>query len=145
MHLFFQIQYLQLLIFYIDGQNVLANLGYVLLVFFCNIIKVKKILYCFIIFLHLISSFLHTKYLLVPYAHASIKSIICILLSSFEIKTILLISSVKTLCLLFLNLCCVFNITLLFFTNSLRQSTSMLFFSRGFILFSVSAVYNQFL
>ena len=47
--------------------------------------------------------------------HVFIKSIDCILLSSFEIKRILLISSVKTLYLSLLNLCCVFNINWLFF------------------------------
>ena len=49
----------------------------------------------------------------------SVESIDCILLSSLELKAILLISSVKTLCLSLLNLCCIFNIDLSFFINSL--------------------------
>ena len=84
-------------------------------VFFCNIIKVNQVLYCFIILLYLISSFLLPRSLLIPYTYVSIESINCILLSSFELKAILLIYSVKTLCLSLLNLCCVFNIILLFF------------------------------
>ena len=56
-------------------------------------------------------SFLHTRSLLFPYAYVSIELIDCILLSSFELKPILLISSVKTLCLPVLNLCCVFNVS----------------------------------
>ena len=86
--------------------------------------------------LHLISSFLHTKSLFIPYSYISIESIDCILLLSFEHKAISLISSVKTLCLSLLNLCCVFNISLLIM-NSLRLSTSVLFFSKWFTLFSV--------
>ena len=58
------------------------------------------------------SSFIHTRSLLVPYAYVSIETIDCILLSSFELKSILLISSVK-ICLSLLNLCWVFNIDLL--------------------------------
>ena len=48
-------------------------------VFFCNIVKVNHFLYRVIILLHSISSFLLTRYLLVPYAYISIKSIYCIL------------------------------------------------------------------
>ena len=62
-------------------------------------------------------SFSLTRSLFVPYAYVSIKSTDCILLSSFELKAILLISSVKTLCLSLLNLRCVFNIDLLFLVN----------------------------
>ena len=43
-------------------------------------------------------------------AYLSIKSVDCILLSSLELKAILLISLVKTLCLSLFNLYCVFNI-----------------------------------
>ena len=77
-------------------------------VFFCNIIQVNRFLYRFIILLHLISSFPFTRSLFVPYAYVSIASIDSILLSSYELKAILLISPVKTLCLALLNLCCVF-------------------------------------
>ena len=54
--------------------------------------------------------FTHFFSLLVPYANVSIESIECILLSPFELKVILLISSVKTLCFKLLNLCLVSNI-----------------------------------
>ena len=64
------------------------------------------------------------------------------ILLSFEIKAILLISSVKT-CFSPINLCCVFNISLLFFMNSLKSSlrrfTSILCFPRWFLLFSIWA------
>ena len=92
-----------------DSQELLANLDYVLLCF-CKIIKVNHFLYCFIMVLHLISSFSLTRSLLVPYVFVSIGSIYCILLSSFELEAILLISSLKLLCLSLLNLGCVCNI-----------------------------------
>ena len=66
-------------------------------------------------------TFLHTRSLLISYAYVSIESIDSILLSSFEVKAIFLIFSIKTLCVSLLNLCCVFNISLLFFMNSLRS------------------------
>ena len=68
--------------------------------------------------------------MLVPYAYVSIESIDYILLSLFELKAILLISSVKTLCLSLLNLFCVFNINLLLFMNSLGLSTAILIFCK---------------
>ena len=109
-------------------------------VFFCNIIKAKH----FVLFYHIITLnffFLHTRSLLVRCAYVFTESIDCILLSSFKLKAILLISSLKTLCLSLLNLCCVFNISLLFYTNSflssLRLSTSILFISKWLILFSI--------
>ena len=126
MHLYCQIHNLQLLILYMDGQEFLVNLDYVLLWYNQS----KIFLYYFIIFLHLISSFLHTRSVLVPVAYVSIKSIDYILSSSFELKDILLISSVKTLCLSLLNLFCAFDIS--FFTNSfwspLRLSTRIFIF-----------------
>ena len=98
-------------------------------VFFCNIIKVKHLV-LFITLLHLISSFLHSRFLFIPYVYISIKSIDRILLLSFEHKAILLISSVKILCLPLLNFCRVFNIRFLFvmnsFLSSLRLSTLFL-------------------
>ena len=118
MQLFFQMQNLQQLMFYGNGLEFLVNLD-CYFVFFYNIIKINHFLYLFIILLHLISSFPLTISLLVPYAYLSIELIDCILLSSFELKAILFISSVKTLCLSLLNLCCVFNINLLFLMNSL--------------------------
>ena len=117
---FFQIQNLQLLIFCVNGQEFLSNLDYALLCLLFNIIKVEHFYIVFYyFFLHLISSFLYAKSLLVSYAYVSVDSIDCNLLSSFELKVIFLISSVKTLCLSFLNLYCIFNIILLFFTNYL--------------------------
>ena len=63
--------------------------------------------------MRLIFSFLCIRSLLIPCAYVSIKSIDYILLSSFELKAILLISSVKKIFLSLLNLRCVFNITFL--------------------------------
>ena len=77
--------------------------------------------------MRLIFSFLHIRSLLVPYAYISIESIDRNFLSSFELKAILLISSVKTLCFSLLNLFCIFNIDLLFFINCLILPMSILF------------------
>ena len=122
-------------------------------VFFCKIIKVHRSkfkVYRFIILLHLISSCSLARSLLVPYADVSIKSIDCILLSSFELKAILLISSVKTLCFSLLNLCFVFSINLLFITNSLclllqqkKLSMSILFFLDNLFYFQAEFVPNS--
>ena len=90
-----------------------------LYVLYFNNIKVNHFFYSFIVLLHLVFSFSFTRYLLVPYAYVSIELIDCIVLLSFELKKILLISSVKTLCLSLLNLCCVFDIDLLFLMISL--------------------------
>ena len=106
-------------------------------VFFYSIVKVNHFLCRFIILLHLISSLALTRSFFVPNAYVHIELIDCILLLSFELKTVLLISSVKTFCLSRLNLCCVFLIDLLFFINSLILSLSVLFSSRYFVLFSV--------
>ena len=117
MNLFFQIQSLQLLVFCMDDQEFVGNLfSYV---FFCDIVKLNLSSYHFIILLHLISSFSLTRFLVVPCAYASIVSIDCILLLSFELKAILLISSVKSLRVSLLNFCCVCDIHLLYFMNSL--------------------------
>ena len=104
MNLLLQIQSLQLLIFFMNDQEFMVNLDYFL--FFCFFTFND---FCIVFFklLHLISSFSLTKSLLVSYAYVSIKSIDCIILSSSELKAILLISSVKTLCLSLLNLCSV--------------------------------------
>ena len=134
MNLFFQIQSLPLLIFCMNNQEFLANLEYVFCVY---IIKINHLLYSVIILLHLISFFSLIRSFLVLYAYVSIKSIDWILLLSFGPKVILLISSVKTFCLSFLNVCCVFNLNLLFLVNSLcfllqlkKLSMTILFFSR---------------
>ena len=89
--------------------------------------------------MHLISSFLIDRSLLVPYAYVSIESIDFILLSSFELKAILLISLVKILCFSLLNHFCAFNINVFFLINSLksllRTFELISLFSRWFILF----------
>ena len=97
-------------------SGVSSHFGLSFYVFFCNIIKVKHfrivLLYCYIWFFLSYILNLYSSYM-----HVSIKSIDCILLSSSELKAILLITSVKTICFSFLNLCCVFDISL-FFMNS---------------------------
>ena len=132
MNLFFLIKSLQLLLFYMDDKEFLANSDYVLLFF--SFITSSKLIIFFIVTFNLFLSL--TKSLLAPYTYVSIESVDCILLSLFELKAILLISSVRTLCLSLLKLCCIFNIDLLFFINYLILPISILFFSRYFILFS---------
>ena len=86
------------------------------------------------------SSFLHTRSLLVPCVYVSIESIDYILLLLLALETILLTSSVNTLCFSLLNICCYFNINLFFMNYSrffLKLSTSTLFF------FLVSSFYFQ--
>ena len=97
-------------------------------------------MYCFIILMRLVFSFLHRRSVLITCAYVSIESIDYILLSSFELKAILLISSVKTLCLSLLNLCCVFNISL-FFTNTFLSSLRLL---HQFSLFLNSLFFSLF-
>ena len=94
-------------------------------------------MYCFIILLHLISSFSLTRYLLLSYAYVSIKSIDRVLLSSFEVNVMLLVSSVKTWCFSLSILCCVFNLDLLFLMNSLWffLGLSMLIFFLDILLY----------
>ena len=135
MELFFHTQRLQLLIFCIDNQEFVANLDYVCFVFFCNIIIiVNHFLYCFIILLHLVSSFLQTESLLVPCAYVPIESINCILSSSLALNAFQEIHYVH------INVSINININLLFFINSLlfslRLSTSTLLFFCWCNLFS---------
>ena len=106
MHLFFRIKSLQILIFYMNDQEVWNNLDYM---FFVTLSKLN-IFYCFILLLHLTSSFVHTRASLVAYAYVSIESIGCILLSSLALNPILLTSSVNTLRFLLVNLCYDFGI-----------------------------------
>ena len=80
-----------------------------------------------VMLLYLISSFPLT----VPYVYVSIESINYILLSLFELNAILLISSLKTLRLLLVNLCCGFSIYFCFLRilhDFLRLSMLILFF-----------------
>ena len=125
MRFFFQNQNLQLLIFYMDSEKFLAGL------------------HCFFRFSFVTSPKLITfvslsKALYVPYAYVSIKSFEYIILPSFELEVIWLISSIKTLCLLLLikticflllNLCCDCNINFLFSINSLN------FFNSAYVSF----------
>ena len=92
--------------------------------FFCVssfVTSSKLIIFCIILLqcYILVSSLSLTTPLFVPYAYVYIKSIYCILLSSFEFKAILLITSVKTLSPSLLHLYCVYNINLLVLMNSL--------------------------
>ena len=128
-------------------KEFVANLDYVFLyVFFCNTIKVNHFLHRFITLLYLLSSISLTRFLLLPYAYLSIESIYFIFLSSFEVKAILIVSSVKILCLSLLIFCCVFNVILLYFMNPLRPFTSILFFLNGSFHFQfellLSSLYN---
>ena len=138
MNFFFQIQNLQLLLICRDDEEFATN--YVLFFrlrsfgAFCNIIIVDHFLHCFIIQLHLVSSFLHVTLLHVPYAYVSTKSIDCIFLSQSSLNLILLTSSVKTLWISLLNHSSVFNINLLVFINSLWFSLR-LFINLTFFLF----------
>ena len=97
----FQIQNLELLIFCIDGEKFVVNLGYVPICRFCYIIKVN------------------ISYVLDLWSFYMYIYIYYILLWSFELIAILFISSIKTMCFSLLYLCCAFEITLLFFMNSL--------------------------
>ena len=90
-----------------------------LYVFFYN---VKLILFCIVLLYCRISSLLFKlldlfSFHMHMFLYVSIESIDCIFLSSFEVKTILLISSLKALCLSLLNLCCAFDTDLLFLMN----------------------------
>ena len=106
-------------------------------VFFFNIINVNHFLNCFI--------------------KLCLCSILCICfyqinwldsLSSSELKEILSVSSVNTLCFSLLNLGCVFNISFFFFMNSfwsfLRFSMLILFFLIGLFYFQFELLLNSF-
>ena len=102
-------------------------------------------LYCSMILLHLIFSFLYSRSLLFPYAYLSTESNDCILLSSFQIKAVLLIS-VTTLCFSLPNLCCVFNISFFygFFIIFLKIIYIEIIFSKWFdICFQVELLLDS--
>ena len=101
---FFQIQSMICM----DDQEFVANSNYVLSYLFLQCNQSSTFLYCFIILLFLISSFLHTRSLLILYVYVSIESIDCILLSSLALNAILLTFSVNTLCFSLPDLCCYF-------------------------------------
>ena len=118
-------------------------------VLFYDIIKVNNFLYFFIVLLHLISYFSLTRSLLVRYAYASIRSIHCIVLSSFKLNEMLIISSVKALWLSLPDLCCVFNIDLLFLYNFLwfyfkTINAIFIFFLDNLFYFQVQLLLNSF-
>ena len=108
-----QIHRLQILIFSMHDQEFAFHLDYVLFTF--SFLKSLKII-IFVLFCY-ICSILHTSSLLISHAYVSIESIDCILLKSLELYSILLTSSVSTLCFPLLNLCWNFSINLLFFMN----------------------------
>ena len=122
----------------------MANLDYSFYVYFCSIIRGNHFWYFFIILIHLKSYFLCIISSFVPYANVSVESII--LLSSAAFNTILISASVNT-CLLVLNVCCDFKISLLFFMNSLwfsqRLSTSTYFFLVVLFYFQVGLLLNN--
>ena len=97
------------------GSGICGQFGLCSFVYsFVTVSKLK--IFNIIILIHLFSYFSCTRSLIIPYAYVSIESIDSSLLSSFELKAILLIFSVKT-CPSLLNHCCVFNIGLLFLIN----------------------------
>ena len=59
-----------------DGLKFEANLHYGHLCYFLEYNQNYAFLYCLIILLHLISSFLHTRSLLVPYGYVSFESVL---------------------------------------------------------------------
>ena len=148
MKLFFQIQSSS----YWNSVCIIRNLlpiWVMFFMFFCFFLEhhqSSSCLYCFITLLHLVSSFSLTRPLLFPDAYVCIVD--CIILSSFELKVIFLISSVKTLCLSLLNVCCVLNINLLFFMNSLWSSSKLSipvsFFLDSLFYFQVEFLLNSF-
>ena len=82
-----------------------SNLWLIWIMMFCNIINL--IIFALFYYVVIVNHFFFTyQILLIPYAKVSIKSLCCILLSSFELKGILLISSVKTLSFTFKTLLC---------------------------------------
>ena len=108
-HLFFLIQNLQLLIFFMDDLEY-RPFGICCFIFTCNIIKINH----FIPDTLFSNSVLHTFPAFAPYGYDVILWKVCNRLSSLLLNAILWISSVYTLCNLFLNLCCDFNIISLF-------------------------------
>ena len=81
--------------------------------------------------------FLHIRSLLISCEYVSVESIHCILLSTLELKAVFLISSVKTLRLSLLNLCCVFNITFFYFVISLSLSAFLSFLNSLYFKFEM--------
>ena len=83
--------------------------------------------------------------------YVSIKSIDCVFLSSFEFKAILLKLCIilEILCFSLLNLCCIFNIDLLFFYKFFLiffniLCINLLFFLHGLLCSQVELLLNSF-
>ena len=132
MHLFFQIQNLQLLIFYMDGQ------------------KVNHFLNRFIILLHLISSFTLTRSFLLPYSYVSMESIDFILLSWFNSTQLILTNFFRKNIVsfnskLFLCFWYWFIVSYEFFFIFLRLSMLISFLPKNFISLSNWVASKQFL
>ena len=103
MHLFFQIQILQLLIFCIDDLEYMTTSNQMLCLVFISIITKVNHLYLLGI------SLLFTLRAFVPYAYVLLLSNFCNLLSSLLLSAIWLNYSVYTQCGSLLNLCCKFS------------------------------------
>ena len=116
---------------------------------FCNISKFKHFCIALLDYYIWYFLFLNTRFLFSSYTYVPIESIDYIPFTSFELKAIVLISYVKTVRLSFslFHLCCVFSISLLFsyILFHLRLSTSNVFCSKWFILFSIWVASRQFL
>ena len=112
-------------------------------VFLCNNIKVNHFLYRFITLLHLISSFSLTRSLLLSNSHVSMDQAIAffyhhLTLNQYFTNLYQLISSVKTLCLSLLNLCCVLN------TDFFSYEFFMIFLVLSMLIFFYINLYNFF-
>ena len=92
MNLFFQILSLQLLILCKNDQEFAANLDYVIFSFVTSSQIIIFVLFYYIITFKFFSI---ARFLLATYAYASFEPIDYIILSSFELKEILLIFSSK--------------------------------------------------
>ena len=91
---------------------------------------------------------MHTRSLLVSCAYVSIESTDFILLLSFELKVILLISSVKTLCFSLLNICyflCWFVVLYEFLKIFLKTICfNFIFLTNGLFYFQFGILLNSF-
>ena len=102
--------------------------------------------YASIILLHLISSFWHTRSLLVPYTYVSIESIDCILLSLLVGNAISLASSVNTLCFSFLIFVVILTLIYYFYEFFMLISNIIhikIFFLNGVFDFQVELLLNN--
>ena len=102
----------------------------------------SQFLNCFIILMRLIFSFFYIRSLLIPCEYVSIESIDCFFLSSFELKAIFLISSVKTLWFCLKIFACVFNIIFSYFLISSRLSASVSLFFKFYYIFNLRCFYT---